>query len=149
MPKFAREERRAIVLQIQTLLTSGIPSTQVVEQVIREHGVHRVTANRYLNLAYADWNRSRNRTRKSKASFAVAVRERAMRLALTKKKFMVVDGQLLERDDPDVKAYLDAADSVAKIEGLFAPERVEIINESFAQLWRELVIVLRVHHLRE
>jgi hypothetical protein len=42
-----------------------------------------------------------------------------------------------------VKAYLDAADSVAKIEGLFAPERVEIINESFAQLWRELVIVLR------
>jgi hypothetical protein len=81
-------------------------------------------------------------TRDARMGRALAIRDRAMRLALTQKKHLVVADQLQSVPDPDVKTYLAAADSEAKLLGLNAPERKELIFQGFAALMQDWVQVL-------
>ena len=149
MPRGTREFRHGIVIEVQSLILGGASDAQVYAHLMKKHeqtGVPRFsskTARRYLKLAYAQFNREAKRTNKVWLSVGLAKRAFAQRRALQQKKFMIVAGQLRELDDPDIATYLASVESEAKLLGLNAPERHELVVESFRQMFLDLVLVLR------
>src|SRR5689334_20355258 len=110
--RLPREARRGAILELQRLIAEGEADRTAMRIMRERHGVSVATAHRWLNVAYADWNCARRRmSRVSSLGFAIAVRRRAMALALLRKKHLVVGGAIEAVPDPDVRAYVAAADS--------------------------------------
>jgi len=132
-------QRWDLIHEVQSLLTGGVANTEIVSHLMKK-GVPQSSAYRYLRRAYADWQRQQGRFDKThRLSKAIAERERAKRLALTSKRFVVVDGVLEKHEEPDVKAYLAALDSEARLLGLNAPEKHEVYVANFAKAMQMLV----------
>lgn len=128
MPTTTRAQRWERIHQTQSLISGGASNRDIV-MALGKDGVSEKTAYRYIDRAYKAWNReARKRTckRDYQLAQALAERGRVKRLALTRKRFVVVDKELQKLDDPDYAGYLAACDSEAKILGLFAPEQHEV-----------------------
>lgn len=149
MPKGTREARQGTVIETQGLILGGASDAQVFAHLTKKNpdtGVQRFslkTARRYVKLAYAGFNRDAKRSNRVWLSVGLAKRGFAQRRALGRQKFMLVGGQIERLDDPDVATYLASVESEAKLLGLNAPERHELVVESFRQMFTDLVMVLR------
>jgi hypothetical protein len=105
-------------------------------------GVSKHLAQRLLAAAYAEFDRQASRRKQRHLGVALAERARAKRLALTKVRHLVVGGAVTPVSDPDEKSYLAACDSEAKLLGLNAPERHELVVQSFGFLMQDWVQAL-------
>jgi len=124
VPTTTREFRKFWIKEAQRRLSGMASDPDVVAHLIKEAGVSPATAQRYVGAAWKMFQRAATRrNRKAELGRALAVRDRAMRVAMKTKKFLVVANNVEERPDPDVRAYLAAADSRDKLLGLTIDEK--------------------------
>jgi hypothetical protein len=147
MVRLPREARRGAILELQRLIAGGESDRTAMRMVRDRFGISVATAHRWLSIAYADWNRARRRmSRDSSLGFAIAVRRRAMALALERKKHVVVGGRIEKVHDPDVRTYVAAADSEARLLGLLDNDAIDSARataKSFvADVIRDLIAVI-------
>jgi hypothetical protein len=134
MPTATVAQRWELIREVQAKLVAGDDLPRIVHFLMTERGKSRAQAYRYHKRAYADWRRGQSRSSKDhRISKAIAERDHAKRLALAQKKFIPTKDTVEVEDDPDVKTYLAACDSEAKLLGLFAPEKKEFILTSFTR----------------
>jgi len=146
MVRLPREARRGAIHELQRLIAEGTGDRAAMRILRERHGVSVATSHRWLNAAYADWNRSRRRmSRGSSLSFAVAVRRRAMSMALERQRHFVVGGALVSVPDPDARTYLAAADSLAQLLGLFELDGRLVLSAEIDSIMKDVVESVRAH----
>lgn len=139
MPTTTREQRRGLVMEVQSLISGGKNNREVVLTLVAR-GISQATAYRMVQVAEADWNRSRRRFDKGRSlSVALARAQKAMVMAQDAKKHVVLGGEIRELPDPDAKAFIAAAQHEAKLLGLYAPEKHEVFVANFARAMQMLV----------
>jgi hypothetical protein len=142
--RMSREKRRALMREAQSLKTGGLRDSEIVDALLRQNeGISKKSAQRVLAMMYADFDRDAKRRRKGQLGSTLASIDRAKRIAITKQRFIVVDGTLEKHLDPDGKGYLDAVEAEAKLLGLNAPERREIYVATFDAVFAELAEAMR------
>lgn len=130
--------------EAQNLITGGVTDRQILVALKKlEPEMSEGKARRLLELAYAEFNRQAGRRKRASIGTALAERQRAKRLALTHTRPMVVDGEVEHVADPDHKGYLDACESEARLLGLNAPERKEVVVATFDVIFQELADAMR------
>ena len=153
---FSKEMRWAIIGEVQALLSGGMVVRQVAETLMRpgkilmgggqvqRPALGKTAAYRYVSRAFKEWKKNRQRfNREGYLSVQLDARQRAMRMALTAKKTVIVDGvehKIDESDIDKVKAYLAANESLCKLLGLDEPDR--LVVENFGGQFRELLTIL-------
>lgn len=146
MVRLPREARRGAIQELQRLIAEGTGDRTAMRILRERHGVSVATSHRWLNAAYADWNRARRRmSRELNLSFAVAVRHRAMRMAVERQRHLVVGGALVSVPDPDVRTYLAAADSLAQLLGLFEPDGKLLLSAEIDSMIKDIMESVRAH----
>lgn len=142
MNRLPREARRGAILELQRLIADGEGDRTAMRVVRERYGVSVATTHRWLNVAYADWNRARRMSRASSLSRALVMRDHAKRIALGRRRHLIVGGRVVEVPDPDARTYLRACDSEARLLGLFDSDALETAKRFVADVVRELVAVV-------
>jgi len=144
MFKASHEKRWKIIRDAQNLITGGVQDSAVIAEMRRANpGMSKRTASRYCACAYQDFDRDAKRRRRGQLSTAIAERGRAKRIALTRQKIIVNGGVVQKESDPDQAGYLAACESEARLLGLNAPERKEIVVATFDVVFSELADAMR------
>lgn len=142
--RMSREKRWKLVRDAQGFKTGGLSDSAIRDALIKDNpGMDRRTARRILAAMYADFDRDAKHRRKGQLGSTLAGFDRAKRIALTKQRLVVVEGELQKHPEPDGKLYLDALEAEAKLLGINAPERREVVVSTFDVVWSEIVEVMR------
>jgi len=127
-------------MEAQRLLIRGMRPRQVMLALIESERVSEPTARRYVDVAEAEIYRRRRRTDKG-LSLALAEEraEATMEEALNAKRVIPGKNGAEVFDEPNLSIYLAAQQHLAKLRGLYAPEKHEVYVANFAKAMQLLV----------
>lgn len=142
--RISKEKRWAMIREAQGFKTGGLSDSQIVDELRKANaGISKPHARRILTLMYADFDRDAARRRKGQLGAHLAGLDRSKRIALTAQRTVIVNGTVQKVPEPDGKLYLSTLEAEAKLLGLNAPERREVLVTAFDVAFADVVSALR------
>lgn len=141
-----RESRRREVVEfIASLMGSGVDDPGTLAAAARKRfDVTRQTALRYVQVVQRTWQRTAQKSLAEHRARAIATRMTAMRRAMAAQRVTVLkDGTKVAIPQPDLDAFIRADDSLAKVLGVFAPERASVVVHHLTTMLDDVVAVIR------
>lgn len=137
--------RREVVEFLASLMGSGIDDPGALAAAARKRfAVTRQTALKYVQVVLRTWNRTAQRSLAEHRARAIATRMTAMRRAMAAQRVTVLkDGTRVAVPQPDLDAFIRADDSLAKVLGVFAPERASVVVHHLTTMLDDVVAVIR------
>jgi hypothetical protein len=127
-------------MEAQRLLIRGMRPRQVMLALIESEHVSEPTARRYVDVAEAEiYRRRRRRDKGLDLALAAERAEETMAMALEAKKIVPGKNGAEVHDDPNLAIHLAAQQHLAKLRGLYAPEKHEVYVANFARAMQMLV----------
>jgi hypothetical protein len=133
--RLSREHRWKLIHDAQGLKTGGLSNSAIVAALLKENpGRTKHCMQRIVAAMYADFDRDAKRRHKSQLGSTLAGIDRAKRMAITKQKFLVVEGSVEQVNDPDNRGYLDAVKAEAVLFGSTDRNVIELLHKRDDQI---------------